>query len=265
VFELKGEAMRNQILVLAGAMLLAGCSQTNQSGYTGAADDHFKRGAWTDSANSPGMRPRPLSGAGPLEMDRPAGTDSRGASSDAGSTSTKGAAARTLTGANEMNTSVLDISDVAFLREAAQAGHAEVRMGEILSEKASDPSLREFGRMLLEHHGQGNAELASLATRKGLSAPEEMSPAQQAKMAQLADLSGDRLDRAMEKQALDSHVRALRSYKMAARQARDADVRAFAKSQIPLLEEHLNTVRRLAQDSLGTRTGTGMGGANDSY
>lgn len=256
--------MKNQVFVFCGALLLAGCSQTNQSGYTGGTGDHYKRGAWTDSANSPGMRPRPLSGAGPLEMDHPAEADSRGAASDAGSTSTKGAGARTLTG-NAVNGSALDVSDITFLREAAQAGHAEVRMGEILSQKASDPNLREFGRMLVEHHGEGNAELAALATRKGLAVPEEMSPTQQAKMAQLADLSGDRLDRAMEKQALDSHVRSLRSYKLAAKQARDTDVRAFAESQIPTLEEHLNTVRRLAQNSIGTPTGTGMGGANDSF
>ncbi|MPN49241.1 hypothetical protein SDC9_196856 [bioreactor metagenome] len=137
-------------------------------------------------------------------------------------------------------------------------------MGEILSERASDPKLREFGRMLVEHHAQGNAKLAALATRKGLTIPEEMTPAQQAKLAQIADLRGDRLDQAMEKQALDSHVRSLRSYKLAAK-ASDPEVRAFAQDQIPVLEEHLNTVRRLALESTGTRTGTGMGGANDDF
>lgn len=247
--------MKKQVFVFCGALLLAGCSQTNQSGYSGGAGDHFKRGVWTDSSNSPGMRPRPLSGAGPLEMDRATGVDSRGAASDAG----------TLIEPSTTSGAALGVSDITFLREAAQAGHAEVRMGEILSQKASDPGLREFGRMLVKHHEQGNAELAALAERKGLAVPEEMSPAQQATMAKLADLSGDRLDRAMEKQALDAHVRSLRSYKQAAKQAMDADVRSFAQNQIPTLEEHLNTVRRLAQNSSGTPTGTGMGGANDTF
>ena len=202
--------MKKQILLFCGALLLAGCSQTNQSGYSGATGDQYGQGAWTDST-------------------------------------------------------ALELSDVTFLREAAQAGHAEVRMGELLNEKASDPTLRQFGRMLMEHHSQGNARLAALATRKGLTIPEEMSPAQQTKLAQLANLSGDRLERAMEKEALDSHVRSLRSYKVAAKQSKDPVVKAFAQGQIPILEEHLNSVRRLAQGSTGIRTGTGMGGANDAF
>jgi putative membrane protein len=99
----------------------------------------------------------------------------------------------------------------------------------------------------------------ALAEKKGLDLPEEMSPTQQARLARLEKLDGQKLEREAEQVALDSHVRSLRAYKIAAQQALDADVRAFAQSQIPMLEEHLNIVRRLAQNISGARTG--MGGA----
>ena len=58
----------------------------------------------------------------------------------------------------------LPSADRKFLTEAAQGGLAEIELGKLAVEKASNPDVKAFGHHMMEDHGKANEELGKLVT-----------------------------------------------------------------------------------------------------
>src|SRR5262249_34979791 len=54
------------------------------------------------------------------------------------------------------------VSDQQFVDEAAKGGLAEVKLGELAAERATDPEVKRFGQRMVEDHGAANKELTSI-------------------------------------------------------------------------------------------------------
>jgi putative membrane protein len=221
--------MMKQILcLLVGAALAAGCASNRDQG-----------GSFSEAHSHAG-----LMGSCPICGTAAGGSDLAGLEG----TESKGAGARALTGAAETGARppAPVVSVDSFLRDAAQMGLAEVEFGEFLEQNADSQSLRDYGRMLVAHHTEANDQLANLAEQKGIALPEAPTPDQQRKLERLEKLDGAKLDRAAQRQAVESHVKSIQKFRLAANQARDPEVRAFAREQLPMLEDHLRVARQLA-------------------
>ena len=51
--------------------------------------------------------------------------------------------------------------DSSFYKSLAQGGLAEVDLGQLASEKATNPSVKDFGTMMVKDHSAANEELNS--------------------------------------------------------------------------------------------------------
>jgi len=132
----------------------------------------------------------------------------------------------------------LSHADRSFMKEAAQAGSAEVASAQLAEGKSGDAKVQAFAKQMIGDHAEAGDALKSLAASKGLDLPAGPSVTRQAKDKVLAAHDGAAFDRSYAKTAVDDHEDAVELFRNSSTQAKDADVRAFAQKTLPTLEHH---------------------------
>jgi putative membrane protein len=136
-------------------------------------------------------------------------------------------------------------SDQTFVKKAAQGGLAEVELGKLASDKASNQQVKDFGKKMVDDHGKANDELKSLAQSKNITLPTDLSAQDKALRDRLAKLSGAAFDRAYMQAMLKDHRTDVSEFRTESKKAgADPDVKQWAAKTLPTLESHL----KMAQD-----------------
>jgi putative membrane protein len=164
-----------------------------------------------------------------------------GAQALSGTTGTASAASAQLTAAER-----------AFIVDAAQHGMAEVQLGRLAEQKGSNASVRDFGRMMVQQHGQANQELMQIASRMGLSPPNSLPASGQAAHDQLQQLSGASFDRQYVEQQYAGHSSQLTMFRFTADNAANPELRSFAQKNVPVIQQHLELLRSMAPTVMRT-------------
>ena len=135
--------------------------------------------------------------------------------------------------------------DKNFLREAAEGGVAEVQLGQLAVEKASDPQVKQFGQRMQDDHGRANEELKSLARPKGVQMPTSLSSKHQALKDKLSGLSGRQFDQQYMQAMVADHQHDVSEFQKAADGAQDEEVKKFAAKTMAVLQEHLKQSQQI--------------------
>jgi putative membrane protein len=133
----------------------------------------------------------------------------------------------------------LSRSDRKFIEEAAKGGMAEVQLGKLAAEKAANPQVKQFGQRMADDHGKANSQLQQLASTKNVSLPQDMDRSQQREYDRLQKLSGAQFDREYIKHMVSDHKKDVKEFQKTAKSAKDPDVKNFAQTTLPTLEDHL--------------------------
>lgn len=136
-------------------------------------------------------------------------------------------------------------SDYSFAQKAAQGNTEEVQMGKLAEQKSSNPAVKEFGQRMVTDHSKLNAQLKQLAGQKGAMVPTSMSHHEESKMQHLENESGAAFDKAYVKDMVKEHKHDLKEFQSAAKSAQDPELRAYAQSAVPILQEHLTMAENL--------------------
>jgi len=139
--------------------------------------------------------------------------------------------------------STLGQADRQFVTQAAMAGMAEVRAGELASQKASSPQVREFAQRMVDQQTRANAQLMQIAGAKGVAVPDELDRAHRQTIERMEKMTGAEFDRAYMKAQVSDHEKAVSLYERQAKSGRDEDLKSFAQAQLPTLREHLKMAR----------------------
>jgi putative membrane protein len=132
--------------------------------------------------------------------------------------------------------------DSDFLKSAAKGGIAEVELGKIAAEKASNTDVKEFANRMVREHTKANADLHKLAASKGVDLPSSKSLSDEASFVHLKMLSGHDFDNAYVKMMVDDHQEDVAAFEKAAIGSTDADVKKFAARTLPTLKHHLSLI-----------------------
>lgn len=137
-------------------------------------------------------------------------------------------------------------ADAAFLKQAAENGHAEVEASKLAETQASSPKVKAFAKQMIEDHTKAGKELSSLAASKGVDVPAEPSLAQKAKLKLLGTSEGQKFDvKYADQFGVDAHEDTVKLFEKAASQTKDADVKAWAAKTLPTLKQHLDHAKEL--------------------
>jgi putative membrane protein len=144
---------------------------------------------------------------------------------------------------SEMNK--INSTDKSFITKAAEGGAAEVTLGKLAIDKASDEAVKTYAKRIMEDHNKANQELSSIAQTKGVTLPAD-SPSKQKKISdRFAKLSGAEFDREYIKAMIKDHQKDISLFERYSRDSKDPEVRAFIDRTLPTLRDH----KQLALDT----------------
>ncbi|MEP6769406.1 MAG: DUF4142 domain-containing protein [Acidobacteriota bacterium] len=165
------------------------------------------------------------------------------------------------TGSTAMGGSSAGSADSKFVMDAAKGGMAEVEMGRMAAEKASNAEVKQFGQKMVDDHSKANDELKQVASAKGIALPSAVDPAQKAAMDKMGKLSGDAFDKAYVADMVKDHKKDVAEFQKEANSGKDPDMKAFAGKTLPTLQEHLKMVQELNAKMAGKPARSTSGGA----
>jgi len=142
--------------------------------------------------------------------------------------------------------------DASFYKSLAAGGLAEVDLGKLAAEKASNQSVKDFGSRMVKDHSAADEELKSLADSKHVSLPSSPGTAAHTKKAELEVLSGEHFDKSYVSNQVKAHQQTVALLKKEIASGSDPDARAFAQKVLPTIESHLKAADQLA-DTLGVK------------
>ena len=154
----------------------------------------------------------------------------------------------------------LALADRQFIRNAAEGGLAEIELGKLATEKAASPEVKQFGQRMVDDHTKANDQLKQVASEKGVTIQEKLSPQDAATKARLEKLSGKAFDHAFMQVMVADHVKAVSAFRTESKTGKDPDVKNFASQTLPTLEDHLKQAK-----SIAPKTGKQMSQQNGTH
>jgi putative membrane protein len=139
--------------------------------------------------------------------------------------------------------------DSNWIMKAAQGGMAEVELGKLAASRSSNNAVKEFGQRMVDDHSKANDELSRIAASKGVTLPTSLSAKDQATKDRLSKLNGEAFDRAYMNDMVKDHHADVAEFQKEANSGQDPDVKAFAGTTLPTLQEHLH-MAEAAQNGL---------------
>jgi putative membrane protein len=131
-----------------------------------------------------------------------------------------------------------------FLITAARIDMQEVQGGHLAQKKGTSPAVRSFAEHMINDHTKANTGLKEIAAQKSAEVPTQLSQKQDSTLQHLEGLSGASFDQAYAQDMVRGHEQAVKEFKWAAKNLSDPDLKAWAQTTLPLLQEHL----RMAKD-----------------
>ena len=147
-------------------------------------------------------------------------------------------------------------ADRSFANKAAIGGEAEVELGKLAQERASNDAVRQFGQRMAADHGKANDELMQLAKNKNLALPTELDAKHKQLRDKLAKESGNAFDRAYMSEMVKDHKTDVAEFKKQAEHGKDPELKTWASLQLPTLQEHLRMAQDVEKQVKAAKTGS---------
>jgi putative membrane protein len=135
--------------------------------------------------------------------------------------------------------------DAKFAVEAANGGMAEVELGTLAQQKATNPDVKNFGAMMVTDHSKANAEMKQLAASKNITLPDSINNDEKKIKMDLMGKSGADFDKAYVKAMVDDHKEDIKAFEEAAKKVKYPEMQAFITKTLPVLKMHLASIEKI--------------------
>ena len=135
--------------------------------------------------------------------------------------------------------------DNDFVMKAADGGMLEVSLGQLALKKGESKKVKDFAKMMIDDHTKVNGELMTLAKKKNVGIPAELSSTKKMMSDSLTSQSGNQFDMLYMNMMLASHEETIGLFQDEATGGKDADLKKWANSKIPALKHHLEMAKKL--------------------
>jgi len=151
----------------------------------------------------------------------------------------------------------------SFVKEASQAGMAEVEAGKLAESKGQSSAVKNFAKRMVADHTKADNELKSIASRKGIKVASALDSEHKAMIDNLRSKSGSDFDTAYEEGMASDHQKAVDLFQQAGSSANiDSDVKSFAEKTLPTLEKHKQMADALENGGSNTSSTSRSGGSS---
>jgi putative membrane protein len=148
-------------------------------------------------------------------------------------------------------------ADARFIQEAARTSIFEIQMGELAQLRSSSDQVKQYGIRMASDYGTILEQLSSIAAKSNFALPGDMGPHNQSIMDLLTEISGPvplsepAFDQVYIGEIIGAHKMDIAAFREESASGSTADLREFAASAVPVMEEHLR-LARAAENDLGS-------------
>jgi len=145
----------------------------------------------------------------------------------------------------ERSHSLMVDEDVAdFLVRSADARMMYAQEGLLASRKGTDSLIREYGQRMMKDQSMLLEKIKTLATDRNVFLPSAISNRRIGGHQNLSEETGKEFDEKFIKMIVTDHERDIKLFKKAT-QYKDPDVSAFAQRYLPLIQSHLQQIKKI--------------------
>lgn len=136
--------------------------------------------------------------------------------------------------------------DQQFAMNAARGSMAEIQLGQLASQRAAGAEVKQFGQRMVDDHGKATADLKAAASQSGIALPTGLDPKHRSEINRLSKLSGEAFDQAYMRLMVAEHKKDVAEFQRQADSGSDPNLKQFAQSKLPTLQEHLKQAQEIA-------------------
>ncbi|OQP65619.1 DUF4142 domain-containing protein [Niastella populi] len=131
-----------------------------------------------------------------------------------------------------------------FMKNAAEAGKAEVEFAKLAKDRATNPRVKNFAEMMIRDHTVANDDLMAIARDKSVTLPSTLGDHQD-DLEDLSKKNGAEFDKAYMKAMVNGHEEVVSDFEKAAQNDIDPAVKTFAAQKLPILRMHLDSAKAI--------------------
>jgi putative membrane protein len=132
-----------------------------------------------------------------------------------------------------------------FIEKASMIDSEQIRISEVAQSRASNAEVKAFAQMLVSDHQSATQELQALAQSKNVMLPTGKKAEAAEEGSEWTDKDAEEFDEDYVEKMIDFHKEAVDLYKDTAEDSEDPELQAFARKQLPKLQEHLRKAQAL--------------------
>jgi putative membrane protein len=136
-------------------------------------------------------------------------------------------------------------ADRQFIDHMARDGNAEVEIGKLAAQKASNPEVKSFANRLVQDHSQANSQLMQIAQQEGIQPPKGIGKEHRNLRARLEKLNGAAFDHAFVDAQVKDHQQDIQYVQREQDRLQDPQLKSFAQQTMPVLQQHLQIAQQL--------------------
>lgn len=136
--------------------------------------------------------------------------------------------------------------DLKFIMLANSSNKLEIEASRLALQNASNTAVKDFARMMVDHHTMAASEMKTMLSSKGAMIPDTvLLPRHRMQMEMLSNLQGAEFDKMYTRIMVDAHEEDVDEFEDEVTDARDADIRAFTAKMLPTLQMHYTRSKEL--------------------
>lgn len=140
-----------------------------------------------------------------------------------------------------------------FSHHAAHNGINELMLSYLALQKSTNPHVRQFSQMMIDHHGTATAQLMKMMGDNPMPLPIAPRADQVMAMGRLNGLTGEAFDRAYFEHQIQAHRAAVELYELGGRSGATQELAHYAQAHLPLLRAHLQIAQMMQQHMMMRR------------
>lgn len=145
-----------------------------------------------------------------------------------------------------MSSGTAAVSDAAFVKKAAISDIYEIQASKLAQTKATSPDVKTFaGKMITDHTKTSDQLKSVVASKSGMTLPTALDPKHKALLTKLNGASALTFDSIYAQQQIQAHQQAVMLFTSESQNGKDADLKKFATSTLPALQQHLSMAEQL--------------------
>lgn len=147
---------------------------------------------------------------------------------------------------NENSNGVYNVSDSVFVMKASMANFAEIAAGQIAADSALEPSIAQFGEMMVTEHTAAQQQLQSVASQLGMTVTNTIDQEHQLFIDSLLNLKGRAFDSVYIHRQVVDHEKVIDFFKNESGHGLQKDIRAYMYQTLRNVTIHLQMAHTLS-------------------